>query len=278
MKIAIQILLLSVVFIFSSLINISFANDNVVKFKLEIKPNQQKVEAKIDGDEHKQIQIRAEYVKLNTITNNYHIKVTIINNSGIPLLHKLALIDKIEHSEVKYPDSTTDYTKIDDGKQITKTLPYYNYGNIKPMQATPREWYISNTGKEEIEVEGYIISKEIPVVLDPKIAAANPGVAETLTAYIQGHVNNDLNGVLLVVAKPNQYSGSDLHKEYTDTYNNYPGSFLFSALIYSKPVNIGFTGSHFCTIRYNWINPDDGSNNIWLLNLDYDGKKWWITN
>ena len=162
-------------------------NDNSqkpIRFELTIKPNQQYARIKLDGDDHRQIQLKAEYVKLNPTTNNHHIKITITNNSGQILYHQLVLIDKVEHSEIKYPDSTTDYIKSDDGKQITKTLPYYNYGNIKSAQATPREWYLSNTGNEEIEVQGYIVSKEIPIVLDPKIAAANPGVAATLTAYI----------------------------------------------------------------------------------------------
>lgn len=276
MKTIIRTSLFSLFFIFSALVNISFADDDVIKFKLEIKPNQQKVEAKIDGDEHKQIQIRAEYVKLNTVTNNYHIKVTITNNSGVPLLHQLALIDKVEHSEVKYPDSTTDYIKYDDGKQITKTLPYYNYGNIKPNQATPREWYLSNTGKDEIEVEGYIINKEIPVILDPKIAAANPGVAETLTKYVIAMNNNDLDGVITTLAKPNEYFGQDLPKKYTFEYDKYPGSFPEASYTYLYPSSIEIIGS-ICYIKYYWIDPNDNLSHLDQLELQNDGTKWWIT-
>lgn len=270
------ILLSLILFILSYSISAYADNDNIIKFKLEIKPNQQKVEAKIDGDEHKQIQIHAEYVKLNTVTNNYHIKVTITNNSGIPLLHQLALIDKVEHSEVKYPDSTTDYVKIDDGKQITKTLPYYNYGNIKPMQATPREWYLSNTGKDEIEVEGYIISKEIQIVLDPKIAAANPGVAATLTAYIKAKIDNDLDGILAVVAKPSGTFAQNLPAKYTDIYNTYPGTFPKTAYIYMYPKSLRIVGK-ICYIDYMWFAPEYGMTYPVTMELQYDGTKWWIT-
>jgi hypothetical protein len=247
-----------------------------VKFKLEIKPNQQKVEAKIDGDEHKQIQIKAEYVKLNTVTNNYHIKVTITNNSGQILYHQLALIDKVEHSEIKYPDGTTEYIKNDDGKQVARTLPYYNYGNIKPMQATPREWYLSNTGKDEIEVEGYIIMKEIPVVLDPKIAATNPGVAAALTTYLSALRDNDLDAVIATLLKPDKNFAKDLPKKYTDAYNKYPGRFIEVALIREHPNNIDML-SHICYIEYTWLNPKDGLTHSDYLELQYDGQKWWIT-
>lgn len=277
MKLITKIFLLSIVFLFSSLINLAFADDNnVVKFKLEIKPNQQKVEAKIDGDEHKQVQIKAEYVKLNTVTNNYHIKVTITNNSGMPLLHQLALIDKAEHSEVKYPDSTTDYVKIDDGKQITKILPYYNYGNIKPMQATPREWYLSNTGKDEIEIEGYIISKEIPVVLDPKISATNPGVAAALTTYLSALRDNDLDAVIATLLKPDKNFAQDLPKKYTDAYNKYPGIFSETYFERIKPSSIRIY-QYICYIDYMWIDPEDGLSYPDALELQFDGQKWWIT-
>lgn len=276
MKTIIQILLLSVILLFSPLINMSFADDDVVKFKLEIRPNQQKVEAKIDGDEHKQIQIRAEYVKLNTITNNYHIKVTITNNSGQILYHQLALINKVEHSEVKYPDNTTDYIKNDDGKQITKTLPYYNYGNIKPMQATPREWYLSNTGKEEIEIEGYIISKEIPIVLDPKIAATNAGIAEALTVYLTALRNNDIDAVIATLIKPSKYFGQDLPKKYTDAYNQYPETFS-RASYFRANINSIKVINDICYIKYTWIDPEDGSSNLSAMELQFDGLKWLIS-
>lgn len=68
-------------------------NDKLIKFKIEIKPSHQKVEAHIDGDEHRQVQIKGEFIKLNTATNNYHIKITFINNSGQVLLHQLAVIE-----------------------------------------------------------------------------------------------------------------------------------------------------------------------------------------
>lgn len=275
MKTIIKILLLCIGFMFSPFTSMSFADD-IVKFRLEIKPNQQKVEAHIDGDEHKEINIKAEYIKLNTITNNHQIKVTITNNSGMILYHQLALIDKVENSEVKYPDSRTDYVKIDDGKQITKTLPYYNYGNIKANQATPREWYISNTGKDEIEVEGYIIGKEIPVVLDPKIAATNAGVAQTLTAYITALRDNDLNGVLAVVIKPSSYFGKDVPAEYRNDYNTYPSYFLvyYSNILFPKAIGIN---GNICSLEYDWIDPDDGSKNLWILELQKDTTQWWIT-
>lgn len=278
MKLAIKMLLLSVVFLFSSLINVSFADDNVMKFKLEIKPNQQKVEAKIDGDEHKQVQIKAEYVKLNTVTNNHHIKVTITNNSGQILYHQLALIDKVEHSEIKYPDSTTDYIKTDDGKQIIKTLPYYNYGNIKPMQATPREWYLSNTGKDEIEIEGYIVNKEIPVALDPKLSQLNPSIVATLTTYLSALRDNDLDAVIATLAKPDRNFAQDLPQEYTNAYNKYPGRFSTVAFIRMHPTRIEYT-DHFCYIFYDFINPDNGLSDSDYLSLEYDNyrQKWWIT-
>ena len=248
------ILLSLILFILFSSISAYADNDNIIKFKLEIKPNQQKVEAKIDGDEHKQIQIRAEYVKLNPVTNNYHIKVTITNNSGQILYHQLALIDKVEHADVKYSDGTTNYIKNDDGKQITKTLPYYNYGNIKANQATPREWYLSNTGKDEIEVEGYIISKEIPIVLN-MAQIPDPALAATLTTYYSALRDNDLD--LLLTTVPKHFSREDLIAKYTEPYNLYPGVFPQTFPYISNPTKVVIMGGT-CFIHYKWLSPDDG--------------------
>ncbi len=252
-------------------------NDKLIKFKIGVKPNQKKVEARIDGDEHKRIQIKGAFLKLNPITNNYHIEITFINNSGQVLPHQLAVIEKVEHAEIKFPDGTTNFNNLDDDKQEMVTGPYYNYGNIKQGQATPRVWYLASVGKEEIEIKGYLIEKEIPIILDPKIVQTDPKIAATLTTYLTALRDNDLEGVIATLAKPNKYFAKDLPKQYTDDYTNYPGSFLNAIEISHTPDRIGGIPGTIFVLEYDWIDPDDGSKNLWILELQYDGTKWWIT-